>query len=137
MDHAHTRGGTGKVGVPSDVLAGIDQSANNVVKIGYHDAGVPLAGRPEAVFDPEVQLDVACSEPRATARREDGRLVDLDHAEDADEEVTSGLLLSSRHCQLHVVEPIEGHPTDPASREAPAGAGSNTLTDQGPPAGRL
>jgi len=126
----------GKVGVPADVLAGIDQSANNVIKIGDHDARVPLVGWPEVVFDAEVQFDAACAEPRATACREDGRLVDLAHAEDADEEVTSRLLLSSRHCQLHVVKPIEGHAIDLASSEAPAGAESNSLTDQGSLSGR-
>ncbi len=60
--------------------------------------GCPLAGWSEIVFDPEVQFDAACSEPRAAACREDGWLVDLDHAENVDEEVAGGLLLSSRHC---------------------------------------
>jgi len=105
----------GEVSVPADVLAGFDQSVNHVVKIGDHNARVALAGWLEIVFDPEVQFDVACSEPRATACCEDGRLVDLGHAEDADEEVARGTLLGSRHCQLHVVEPIEGHATDLAS----------------------
>ncbi len=105
-----------KVSVPADVLASVDQSVNHVVKIGDHNARVPLAGGSEIVFDPEVQFDVACPEPCATACREDGRLVDLGHAEDADEEVASGLLLGSRHGQLHVVEPIEGHATDLALR---------------------
>jgi len=116
----------GEVSVPADVLASFDQSVNHVVKIGDHNARVPLAGWSEIVFDPEVQFDVACSEPRATACREGGRLVDLGHAQDADEEVASGPLLGSRHCQLHVVEPIEGHATDLASTGTTAGTGSQT-----------
>ncbi len=116
----------GEVSVPADVLAGFDQSVNHVVKIGDHNARVPLAGWSEIVFDPEVQFDVACSEPRATACPEDGRLVDLGHAQDADEEVASSPLLGSRHGQLHVVEPIEGHTTDLASTGTPAGTGSQT-----------
>jgi hypothetical protein len=83
-------------------------------------------GWSEIVFDPEVQFDVACSKPRATACREGGRLVDLGHAQDADEEVARGPLLGSRHGQLHVVEPIEGHATDLASTGTPAGTGSQT-----------
>jgi len=116
----------GEVSIPADVLASFDQSMNHVVKIGDHNARVPLAGWSEIVLDPEVQFDVACSKPRATACREDGRLVDLGHAQDADEEVASGPLLGSRHCQLHVVEPIEGHATDLASTGTTAGTGSQT-----------
>lgn len=44
----------GEVSVPVDVLARFGQSVNHVVKICDHDAGVPLAGWSEIVFDPEV-----------------------------------------------------------------------------------
>jgi len=90
---------TGELSVPVHVLAGFAQSVNHVIKIGDHNARVPLAGWSEIVLDPEVQFDVACSEPRATTCRENGRLVDLGHAQDADEEVASDNVgeLSRRH----------------------------------------
>ena len=105
----------GEVCVPADVLAGFAQSLHHVVQVSDGDARVPFASWPEVVFDAEVQLDATRAEPGAATCRQNGRLVDLDHAEDANEESSSGLLPIRRHRQLHVVEPIEGHGPDLAS----------------------
>lgn len=69
-----------------------------------------FAGRPEIVFDSEVVL----RSQRGTMRRRvprGRRPANRSHAEHADEEVSGGLLLTSRHRQLHVVKPVEGHET--------------------------
>ena len=86
-----------------------------VVEIGDQDAGMTFAGRSEIVFDSEMQFDGAGAKPRATAGREGRRLIDLNHSEHADEKASGILLRIPRHCQLHMVKPVEGHRTDLAS----------------------
>jgi hypothetical protein len=63
------------------------------------------------VAAPDLRSDVLV---RPSACRKGRRFIDLDHAEDADKEVTGILLRILRHCQLHVMKPIESHnPTLP------------------------
>jgi hypothetical protein len=98
-----------EVSVQADVLACFDQSAHHVVEIGDQYAGMTLLGRSEILFDSEMQFDGGGAKSRPAASREGGRFIDLDHAEDADKEVTGILLRIFRHCQLHVMKPVESH----------------------------
>ena len=68
-----------------------------------------LARRSEVILDTEMQLDAPRTKPGAAPLCQGGRLVDLDHLEDADVEVPGGVLLPRWHGQLHMVHALEGH----------------------------
>ena len=72
--------------------------------VGDGDPRVGLAGRGEALLDPDVDLGRAGSEPRTAAGPESIRLGHLGHAEDADIEGAHGVLTPGGAGHLDVVQ---------------------------------
>lgn len=95
---------TGEVAVPFGRLATDAEAVYDLVQVGDQDAGVALAGGPEVVFDPQMELHTAGSEPGPSAGGQSQRLVDLAHAENAGIEGAGILFLSRWYHQLHVMQ---------------------------------
>ena len=66
-----------------------------------------LSRRHEGGIDPDVQLLVADPEPRAAARSQRLRLLQLPQPEQVAEEAAGLVLAPGRRRQLHVVDPLE------------------------------
>jgi len=89
----------------------LGQSPDHLVQVCDDNARVSFAGGAEVVFS-KMQFDLPGAESGASSCREYRRLVDLGHSQDSVEEVAGRLLFASRHRQLHVMKPIEGHGPD-------------------------
>jgi hypothetical protein len=96
-----------EVGVPGHRLSSGVEAGGQAVEVIDEHAGMSFTSRPELMLDPEVQFDAAVAKPRPAARCEGRWLGDLRHADHADVKAARGFLLTSRHCQLDVVQTIE------------------------------
>ena len=98
----------GEVVIPLHGHASIAEVIREVVDARDQHAGVGFAGRSEVGLDTEMDLPATTAEPATTARREHGRLLELQHAERVTVEAASQILGTRGDRELDVVEAAEG-----------------------------
>src|SRR3954452_10236439 len=91
------------------VAARVDETCAELVELGGDEAGVRLACGRKRVLDPDVQLLRARAKPRAAARAERLRLLDLVEPEQPAVEVARSPLAPPRRRDLDMVDAHDRH----------------------------
>src|SRR5690606_39861352 len=98
-------GGIGTV--PRDTMAGGSNSGGEIVDADDGEGRVRLARRLEFRFDAAMQFLRAGLDPDAAARRESRWLRKFLHAKQRHVERATRIFGVRRHCDLHVVDPLD------------------------------
>jgi hypothetical protein len=109
----------GHLVVEADVVTGRCEGPAQTVEILHQQRGVGLAGRPEVVFDPQVEYHLVVGEPTAAPGCEHRGLRPLLEPQEPLVEITSFGLPAPGHRQLDVIDANEPVPHDPPPTRSP------------------
>ncbi len=96
-----------KIRVPLHHAPGCLQTVRESIEVVDEDAGMSLASGGETFLDSKMDFPPSSSEPAPAPGGQYGRLVHLDHLQDAAVEAASGVLAARWNSQLDVMESLE------------------------------
>ena len=86
------------------------QPADERCQIRDEQRGVGLLRRAKVLLDPEMELQLASLKPATTSCREMRGLRNFRNSQETGVELGRSRFSAGRHRQLHVLDPLDGHP---------------------------